>query len=204
MPTPSKIFVASSGEAERLAQAIQQNLRDAEVTLWTQHAFRIGHVIIDELNRNLQQSDFGVFLFAPNDVVMIRGQKQQAVRDNVVLELGMFIGRLGKERSFIVQPKGVNMRLPTDLLGVITGQYDQDRAEREPVAALGTACTQIADAIKRQHKRKTRELDQLIRCSGDNLPRDERAGNPRGGEPPSIYLSKGGRGACMPVLLGPV
>jgi hypothetical protein len=33
MPTEPKVFVASSGEAERLAQAIQQNLKGAEVTL---------------------------------------------------------------------------------------------------------------------------------------------------------------------------
>jgi hypothetical protein len=156
------VFVASSGEALRLAQAVQQNLKDAEVTLWTQDAFQIGHTIIDELNRNLQRFDFGVFVFAPNDTVIIRGQKQSAVRDNVVLELGMFIGRLGKERSFIVQPKGVDMRLPTDLLGVITAHYDRERAEREPAAALGTACTQIADAIKRQHKSRTRELNKLV------------------------------------------
>lgn len=157
-----RVFVASSGEAERLAQAIQQNLKGVEVTVWTQDAFRIGHTIIDELNRNLQGADFGIFVFAPDDMVTIHGRKQQAVRDNVLLELGMFIGRLGKERSFIVRPKGGDMRLPTDLLGVITARYDQERAMREPAAALGSACTQIADAIARQHRNKTRELNKLI------------------------------------------
>ncbi len=162
MPTVPRVFVASSREAVRLAEGIQQNLKGAEVTLWTQDAFRVGETIIDELNRNLKRSDFGVFVFAPDDIVMIRGQKQRTVRDNVVLELGMFIGRLGKERSFIVQPKGGSMRLPTDLLGVMTAQYDPDRAKHEPAAALGVACTQIADAIKHHHGRKMKELDQAI------------------------------------------
>jgi hypothetical protein len=162
MSTEPKVFVASSSEAERLAQAVQQNLKEAEVTVWTQDAFRIGHTIIDELNRNLQKSDFGVFIFSPHDVVVIREREQKAVRDNVVLELGMFIGRLGKERSFIIQPKSVNMRLPTDLLGVITAQYDPDRAEREPSAALGSACTQISDAVKRQHNSKGKHLSDLV------------------------------------------
>lgn len=162
MRAEPRVFVASSGEAERLAQAIQQNLKDAEVTLWTQDAFRIGHTIIDELNRNLQRSDFGVFVFAPDDIVTIRQHKQKAVRDNIMLEFGMFIGRLGKERSFIVRPKGVDMRLPTDLLGIITAKYDQERAMREPVAALGSACTQIADAIAREHRNKSKELGRLI------------------------------------------
>ena len=162
MRTEPKVFIASSKEALRLAQAIQQNLKGADVTLWTQDAFRIGNVIIDELNRNLQRSDFGVFVFAPDDTIKIRGQRHQTVRDNVVLELGMFMGRLGKERSFIVQPEGVAMRLPTDLLGVIPAEYDSQRAEEEPVAALGPACVQIAEAIKRQYKRKAKELNQLI------------------------------------------
>jgi hypothetical protein len=144
-----------------LAEAIQQNLRGSEVTLWTQ-AFRVGRSVIDELIVNLERSDFGVFVFDPDDMIVIRGQKQQAVRDNVLLELGMFIGRLGKERSFIVRPKGGDMRLPTDLLGVITARYDQDRAEREPSAALGAACTEIADAIKYEHRKRTKELNQLI------------------------------------------
>lgn len=162
MRTKPRVFVASSGEAVRLAQAIQQNLKGAEVTLWTQDAFHVGNNIIDELNRNLQRCDFGVFIFSPDDIITIRGEKQQAVRDNVVLELGMFIGRLGKERSFIVQPTGANMRLPTDLLGVITAQYDRDQAKSEPVAALGSACTQIEDAISNSYKRKTKELNRLI------------------------------------------
>jgi hypothetical protein len=162
MRTMPRVFVASSGEAERLAEAIQQNLKGAEVTLWTQEAFRIGHTIIDELDRNLERSDFGVFVFAPNDIVVIRGQEQLAVRDNVLFELGMFIGRLGKERSFIVRPKGVDMRLPTDLLGIITAKYDRERATREPAAALGSACTQIADAIKQEHRKRMKEVSLII------------------------------------------
>src|SRR5688572_1196084 len=162
MSSAPTVFVASSGESERFAQAIQQNLKVAEVRLWTQDAFYPGQNLIDELNRNLRQSDFGVFIFAGDDEVKIRGQKQQAVRDNVILELGMFIGLLGKERSFIVKPKDVDLRLPTDLLGVVAVDYNNEWAKRDPVAALGKACTQIDDAIKRQHRRKNKELSKAI------------------------------------------
>ncbi len=161
MSSVPTVFVASSGESERFAQAIQQNLKTAEVHLWT-HAFYPGQSLIDELSRNLRQSDFGVFIFAGDDQVKIRGQKQQAVRDNVILELGMFIGLLGKERSFIVKPQDVDLRLPTDLLGVVAVDYNNDWAKRDPAAALGKACTQIDDAIKRQHRRKSKELSRAI------------------------------------------
>jgi len=158
-----KVFVASSGEAERLAHAIEQNLKTAEVHVWsTPDVFYPGHNVIDELNRNLKHSDFGVFIFAGDDKLEIRGQEQQAVRDNVILELGMFIGHLGKERSFIVKPTGKNLRLPTDLLGVLTLNYDSERAEREPASALRSACTQIDDAIKRQHKRRIKDMSKSV------------------------------------------
>ena len=131
MQSVPKVFVASSGEAVRLAQAIEQNLKIAEVRLWsTPDVLYPGSNLIDELNRILKHSDFGVFIFSGDDEVKIKGQRQQAVRDNVILELGMFMGHLGKERSFIVQPRGINLRLPTDLLGILTLNYDKDRAKR--------------------------------------------------------------------------
>src|SRR5262245_56643996 len=149
MSTKPKVFIASSKEAERLALAVQQNLEnEAEVTVWTQDAFRLGHNIIDELARNLQRSHFVIFIFSLDDRLIIHWKNQKAARDNVILELGMFIGRLGKERSFIIKPKqSPDMRLPTDLLGVITGQYDADRTEN-PRAALGAVCVQIADVLR--------------------------------------------------------
>jgi len=163
MQSVPKVFVASSGEAVRLAQAIEQNLKIAEVRLWsTPDVLYPGSNLIDELNRILKHSDFGVFIFSGDDEVKIKGQRQQAVRDNVILELGMFMGHLGKERSFIVQPRGINLRLPTDLLGILTLNYDKDRAKEEPASALRSACTQIEDAIKRQHKRRSKELSKAI------------------------------------------
>ena len=155
------VFVASSREAERLAVAVQQNLEgDATVTVWTQDAFYLGQNVIDELNRNLQASDFGIFVFSPDDMVEIRGQRQKSARDNVILELGMFIGCLGKERSFVIRPKATDMRLPTDLLGVVTGEYE-DRKEN-PRAALATVCVQISDAIKRQLITHSRLINQVV------------------------------------------
>ncbi len=171
MRTRSRVFVASSSEALRLAKAIQQNLSDMDVTVWDQDAFRVGSTIIDELSRNLQQSDFGIFVFSPDDISVIRGRKTPAVRDNVVLELGMFIGRLGRERSFIVRPKGPDMRLPTDLLGIVPAKYDREWAEREPSAALGSACTEITNAIAAQTRRREKELNLAITAALETVCR---------------------------------
>lgn len=72
----------------------------------------------------------------------------------------MLIGRLGKERSFVIRPKAKEVRLPTDLLGVVTGEYE-DRKDN-PKAALASVCVQIGEAIKRQLVTHSRLLNQVV------------------------------------------
>jgi hypothetical protein len=59
---------------------------------------------IQSLADELANSDFGVFVFSPDDRTRLRDKTHSTVRDNVIFELGLFVGRLGIERSFIVVP----------------------------------------------------------------------------------------------------
>jgi len=71
----------------------------------------------------------------------MRGKDNGAVRDNVLFELGLFIGRLGKDRNFIILPKGYeeNLHRPTDLLGLTPALYEPNRQDENLQAALGPA-----------------------------------------------------------------
>ena len=74
---------------------------------------------LDSLTNGLKDFDFGVFIFAPDDILKLRDQTHAAVRDNVLFEFGLFMGKLGKERVFFVLPQEHgNLRLPSDLLGI--------------------------------------------------------------------------------------
>jgi predicted nucleotide-binding protein len=100
-----RLFVGSSREALDIANAIHENLvNDAEVTVWNQGISELSQTTLESLLEKLDDMDFGVFVFAPDDVVQIRGEQGQATRDNVVFELGLFVGRRGKERSFFILP----------------------------------------------------------------------------------------------------
>lgn len=84
-----KVFLASSKEAEPVARAIIDELDPlADVTPWWQ-AFNLGAYVVDELLRNLAESDFGVFVFYPDDKLQIREIETAATRDNVIFELGV-------------------------------------------------------------------------------------------------------------------
>jgi len=71
-------------------------------------------------------------------------------RDNVLFELGLFMGALGRSRTFIVHSRTTPPMLPSDLAGVTAATFE-DRANLE--AALGPACTKIKRAIESQGER---------------------------------------------------
>lgn len=145
-----KIFIASSVEGVDVAYFVQEILEyDAEVTIWNQGTFQLSSNTLDDLIDVLPTTDFGIFVFTPDDALQIREEELPSVRDNVIFELGMFIGRLGKKRCFIVCPRTEHpFHIPTDLLGVTPAMYDPEREDGNLSAALGPACNKIRQAIE--------------------------------------------------------
>ncbi|MEZ9601394.1 TIR domain-containing protein [Vibrio sp. 10N.286.46.A8] len=147
----AKVFVASSVEGLDVAYPLQVNLQhDADITIWSQGVFSLSVTPLDSITEALNASDFGIFVFSPDDETKIRGDVSDSVRDNVIFELGLFIGKLGKRRCFIVMPDNVDLRIPTDLVGVTPAKYSGERDKSEIAAALGPACHEIRQAMKLQ------------------------------------------------------
>ncbi|HKS97821.1 MAG TPA: nucleotide-binding protein [Terriglobia bacterium] len=144
------LFIGSSSESLDVAYAIQENLEDcSEPIVWKQGLFDVSEFVLESLLDALDDANFGVFVFAADDLTKIRGQEMKTTRDNIIFELGLFVGRLGRKRSFVVMPKEVEgLHLPSDLVGLNTATFAMPEDMRRLVAAPGPTCNKIRRAIK--------------------------------------------------------
>lgn len=142
-----RIFIASSVESLDVADAINVNLEhQAEVTVW-KNGFKLSSTSIDSLVEKSAIMDFAIFIFTPDDLATIRDQSKYIVRDNVLFELGLFTGTLGKDRCFIVKPRDVELHFPTDLLGLTPADYDGDRSDGDLASAVNYPCVLIKKQV---------------------------------------------------------
>lgn len=142
-----KMFLGSSTEGLEVARAIEVQLeRVVEITVWSDGIFGLGRGTLESLVLSLEQFDFAILVLTPDDMVISREITSSSPRDNVLLELGLFIGHLGRERTFIVYNRDKSIKLPSDLAGVTMADFG-DRQDGNLIAALGPTCTRIRYAI---------------------------------------------------------
>lgn len=142
------LFIASSVEGLSVADAVNLVLdRDTQNTLWRQGTFKLGSDGLGDLVKKSSVVDFAVFIFTPDDLLTIRDKQQPVARDNVIFELGLFIGAIGKDRCYVIKPRGVDMHIPSDLLGITTADYEPNRPDGDLVSALNAPCKQVKDRI---------------------------------------------------------
>lgn len=156
------LFIGSSRESIKYARAVHAQLNYyAQVTSWFAGAFEVNESTMEALERNLDQSDYAVFIFAPDDVVFSRGKYCFITRDNTLFEMGLFWGKLRRNRVFCILPERVEERtdlipdttvheyhLLSDLQGLTLLRYEW-RDDANYKSAVDIACGDIIDKIER-------------------------------------------------------
>jgi hypothetical protein len=164
MTTKPTLFIGSSSESLDIAYAAQENLDDCtEPIVWKQGLFEVSKYFLESLLDALDDAKFGLFVFAPDDLTAIRGQEMRTARDNVIFELGLFIGRLGREHNFVLMPKDADpehadLHLPSDLIGLNTVTFVMPEDPNRLVAAVGPACNKVRRAITNASSAQTPAL----------------------------------------------
>jgi hypothetical protein len=162
------MFIGSSVEGKRIAETIQIALEyEVHTTVWHQGVFGLSGGTLESLVAALDEYDFATLVLTPDDLLEKRNASGRCPRDNVLFELGLFMGALGRSRTFIVHSRTTPPMLPTDLGGITPATYE-DRSNLD--AALGPACTKIRRAIE-SHGVRARSSE-----SADNVSEISRLG----------------------------
>jgi len=118
-----KIFIGSSSEAKLIDNEVRkiiENHPKAEPKPW-QDVFVPGEFGLESLTRIKKEVDGAVLITTVDDKIWYRGSEGFTPRDNVLFELGLFIGELGRDKVGLIVVKdreGNTPKIPTDLAGL--------------------------------------------------------------------------------------
>jgi CRP/FNR family transcriptional regulator, cyclic AMP receptor protein len=145
-----RLFLGSSAEALPVIKAIQAGLAYENVvaTTWGDGVFTAGSFTLETLEAEVQNADFALMAFTPDDTTLSRNKQLESPRDNVVFELGLFMGALGRKRTLIAQERGAELKIPSDLRGLTTLLYQPGKPE-DMRSRVGALCTDLAESMKK-------------------------------------------------------
>lgn len=146
-----RIFIGSSSEELDLAneaKIILEQDNQFEVTIWNEElwekaVFRLNNNYLNDLIRSTLHFDFGILIGTQDDKVEVRGNEELQPRDNILFELGLFIGRLGLNNCAFLIDKDI--KLLSDIKGISLARF-----ERKTFSTFRDAVHKIKDAFKNQ------------------------------------------------------
>lgn len=125
-PVPRSVFIVHGHDEaakEKVARFVER-LGLSVVILHEQSSQ--GMTVIEKLEAYADKAGYAIALFTPDDVGYPLGQEvnlQARARQNVVLEMGYFIGKIGRSKVCLLH-KGA-LELPSDILGVVYAAMDE-------------------------------------------------------------------------------
>lgn len=136
-----RVFIGSSTKGLSIAEKFQKCLKSvADCTMWTDDVFVLGLFTLESLVITTRGYDFAVLVLTADDVIYEQDELQNIPRANLIFESGLFIGTIGRERTFIVIQEGVN--LPSDLDGLTHARFSPKN--------LSKACKELQKVIARR------------------------------------------------------
>ena len=143
------IFIGSSTEGLPVVKQVQKELSSvAECKIWTQQ-FELGISAYEDLVEKLSLYDYGLLVATSDDKTLSRKVNKASPRDNVIFEFGLFAGRLGRLRSFLMAESCI--KLPSDMSG-ITLPFFPPAKSKEHKQKITECCNAIKAHITRQQK----------------------------------------------------
>jgi hypothetical protein len=120
----------------------------SEPEVWANRKFHSIDTPIETLFRMLDEFKFALFVALSEDAVDKVGTEYHTMRDNVLFEMGLFLGRLGRSRVFLIAPRDQSsqLHLPTDLTGLQPNYFDPNAANLQ--SAVSANLLELREALR--------------------------------------------------------
>jgi hypothetical protein len=142
-----KIFIGSSSEGIKIANQVKDQI-NLELGDWIEcetwdngGVFSLNQGTLESLVKASRKYDYGIMLASKDDILVKRMKIFSVMRDNVLFEMGLFLGSLGLQRAFLITHDKTS--LPSDFNGVTVVKYNDKNI-----------CDKIANVISEIKKTK--------------------------------------------------
>lgn len=153
MKIKPRIFIGSSSKCIKLLDLLYKELiHDFELKRWDKEFFEPSKFPLECLEEKAKICDYAIFILHPDDIIVTEKDITVKTRDNVIFEYGLFMGVLGRDNIFLLEPNPnyIKVTFPSDFYGITTIRYAYDGNE----ADLIEAGIHIKEQIEKQEKRK--------------------------------------------------
>lgn len=124
-----KIFIGSSKECIKIAERIKNEINEhcghwLECEPWNEgFVFETNKGTLECLVKASRKYEYGIFVASNDDMCLKRDIVTNTMRDNVLFEMGLFLGSLGLNRAFLITHTSIT--LPSDFNGTTIIQYSE-------------------------------------------------------------------------------
>jgi predicted nucleotide-binding protein len=148
----NKIFIVH-GRDNEMKEAVARTLEKLDCDAIILHEQpNEGRTIIEKFSDYANETSFAVVLFSPDDMAYLNGDSYKKARprarQNVLLELGFFMGKLERAHTIALCKKADDFEMPSNYKGVAYIEYDNNGHWKYALAKELKACKLPVDLNK--------------------------------------------------------
>jgi len=146
-----KIFIVHGHDEEMKQAAARTVEKIGLVPIILHEQLNKGRTIIEKFE-NYADVNFALILLSPDDIAYPKSKspkdKRFRARQNVIFELGFFVGKLERKHVFILFREEENFEIPSDYLNICYTPYDNNVQWRFDLIGELNSCGYNVDANK--------------------------------------------------------
>lgn len=141
-----KIFIGSSTAGINVAEIVKANLSTiGDCFIWNEpNIWEPNRSTFENLIRMVSYFDFGVFVATADDLTLTNDKIVIEPRDNVILEMALFCGAMGRDKSFLLVEEGI--KTPSDFNGIYMPRFNKLDNN-----SIKNACNEYASKIEEHY-----------------------------------------------------